>query len=96
MCLSLNLKAGYGNFKVNHKVLPYFLFQWVGSVDLNENSEADTNIVVPRDADLVQQETDVLKSVSSALSGDKLDAIICVAGGWAGGNAKKGNLREYI
>lgn len=38
------------------------------------------------------QEEMVLNSVGSALSGSKLDAVICVAGGWAGGNAKKGQL----
>ena len=33
------------------------------------------------------QEKGVIEEVSSALKGEKLDAIICVAGGWAGGNA---------
>ncbi|KAK9751850.1 hypothetical protein QE152_g4740 [Popillia japonica] len=80
-----------GKGALGSKVVSFFKSKswWVGSVDLAENSEADANIVVPRDVDLVQQETDVLKSVSSALSGNKLDAIICVAGGWAGGNAAK-------
>ena len=31
----------------------------------------------------------MLLKVNSALNGAKLDAIICVAGGWAGGNALK-------
>ncbi|EFA11166.1 Dihydropteridine reductase-like Protein [Tribolium castaneum] len=62
---------------------------WVGSIDLNENSEADLNIVLEKDSDLMQQETTVLESIKTALSGAKLDAVICVAGGWAGGNAAK-------
>lgn len=64
-----------------------------------ENDTADANIIVNRDANWVEQETTVLAKVESALNGEKLDAVICVAGGWAGGNAKKGtvclrNLKE--
>lgn len=54
-----------------------------------ENETADANILVDRDFDFVQQETDVLTKVAAALNGEKLDAVICVAGGWAGGNATK-------
>lgn len=36
----------------------------------------------------------MLDSVLSLLGGSKLDAIICVAGGWAGGNAKKGKNQD--
>jgi dihydropteridine reductase len=56
---------------------------------LTENEKADCNIIVDRDADWVGQETAVLSKIGSALNGEKLDAVICVAGGWAGGNAKK-------
>lgn len=42
-----------------------------------------------RDADFVTQETEVLKNVKEVLKDEKLDAVICVAGGWAGGNASK-------
>lgn len=31
-----------------------------------------------------------METVSLALKEEKLDAVICVAGGWAGGNAQKG------
>lgn len=62
---------------------------WVGCIDLAENESADVNIVVDRDADWVSQEQSVLSQVESSLKGDKLDAVICVAGGWAGGNAAK-------
>jgi dihydropteridine reductase len=50
---------------------------------------ADANILVNRDADFVGQESQVLDAVKAALNEDKLDAVICVAGGWAGGNASK-------
>lgn len=33
------------------------------------------------------QESDVLQQVKKTLNGEKVDGIICVAGGWAGGNA---------
>lgn len=46
----------------------------------------------------IVQELKVVNSVSEALKGEKLDAIICVAGGWAGGNAKTGTTvnKKYI
>ncbi|KAF2903500.1 hypothetical protein ILUMI_02690 [Ignelater luminosus] len=62
---------------------------WVGSIDLGANDEADVNILVKSGDGLPEQEEMVMNSVNSALSGIKLDAVICVAGGWAGGNAKK-------
>lgn len=54
-----------------------------------ENDKADANIVVEKDGDFVAQETQILSGVSAALKGEKLDAVVCVAGGWAGGNAEK-------
>lgn len=62
---------------------------WVGSIDLNLNEEADASIVLPRDLSWEEQEAEVLTKVGDALNGEKLDAVICVAGGWAGGNACK-------
>ncbi|CAD7004841.1 dihydropteridine reductase [Ceratitis capitata] len=62
---------------------------WVGSIDLSVNEEADASIVLPRDLGWEEQEVEVLTRVGEALGGEKLDAIICVAGGWAGGNASK-------
>ncbi|XP_067645285.1 dihydropteridine reductase [Eurosta solidaginis] len=62
---------------------------WVGSIDLNVNEEADASIVIPRDLGWEEQETAVLSKVDEVLAGEKLDAVICVAGGWAGGNAAK-------
>jgi len=62
---------------------------WVGSIDLVGNDKADISIVVNKDADFIGQEQQILSDISSALKGEKLDAVICVAGGWAGGNAIK-------
>jgi dihydropteridine reductase len=59
----------------------------VASIDLTKNDQADLNVLVDRDADWVGQESSVVDQVGSALNGEKLDAVICVAGGWAGGNA---------
>lgn len=56
---------------------------------MTENEEADANILVNRDANFVDQETQVLEAVKKILNDDKLEAIICVAGGWAGGNSSK-------
>ncbi|CAD7082378.1 unnamed protein product [Hermetia illucens] len=62
---------------------------WVGSIDLVANEQADVSFVVGRDGTWVDQETEVLSKVGEVLKDQKVDAIICVAGGWAGGNAQK-------
>lgn len=56
---------------------------------MTENEQADANVLVERDATWVEQETAVLSKIDAILNGERLDAVICVAGGWAGGNAKK-------
>lgn len=61
--------------------------QWVGSLDLSANEEADANILVQSDDPLVQQEQHVTASIKQLIADQKIDAILCVAGGWAGGNA---------
>lgn len=69
----------------------YAYVQWVGSIDMAENEQANANVIVSRDpaATWVDQEAAVLAQVGDILQGERLDAIICVAGGWAGGNAAK-------
>lgn len=67
----------------------YVYFQWVGSIDMTENVQADFSIIVNRDANWVDQEQEVVSKIGTQLNGEKLDAVICVAGGWAGGNASK-------
>ncbi|XP_022192770.1 dihydropteridine reductase [Nilaparvata lugens] len=66
---------------------------WVGCIDMKENEQADANIVVQVEDDWLQQESKVLSQLQSVLTGDKVDAVICVAGGWAGGNAAS---KEFV
>nr|XP_027203860.1 dihydropteridine reductase-like [Dermatophagoides pteronyssinus] len=63
---------------------------WVTSIDLHENDQANSNILIDVNSlSLVDQETNVIEQLTQTLgTDDKLDAIICVAGGWAGGTAK--------
>merc|ERR1712071_699909 len=60
---------------------------WVGSIDLANSEEADANVVVAPDVSWCDQEKSVLADVAKVLDGQMLDAVVCVAGGWAGGNA---------
>ena len=63
------------------------MLQWVGSIDLVANDEASANIIVNPDSSWVDQGKAVADRVAEVLEGSKLDAVLCVAGGWAGGNA---------
>ncbi|KAL1439241.1 hypothetical protein MTO96_010278 [Rhipicephalus appendiculatus] len=60
---------------------------WVASVDHFPNEEADANVVVQSCEAWTNQHELVLQGVAKVLKDDKIDALICVAGGWAGGNA---------
>lgn len=60
---------------------------WVGSVDLVSNPDADGNVEVKSSDSWVDQSQQVAADVEKLLDGQPLDALICVAGGWAGGNA---------
>ncbi|XP_014272170.1 dihydropteridine reductase [Halyomorpha halys] len=60
---------------------------WVGSIDTKANDEADKNFIVNVADPWLEQEATLSSAISSALGNNKFDAIICVAGGWAGGNA---------
>lgn len=57
---------------------------WVCNIDMKENTEADHNIIVTGDT-WTQQEENVCAEVSCVMKEDKLDALLCFAGGWAGG-----------
>lgn len=65
---------------------------WVASIDLKENEHADANVIVKGDDSWMDQEVLVLSQVDDLLKGSKVDAVICVAGGWAGGNAASKDL----
>lgn len=58
---------------------------WVANVDKKTSELADENILVEGETWVLQEEH-VLKSVGSVLAGEKLDAVVCMAGGWAGGS----------
>ncbi|XP_043247862.1 dihydropteridine reductase [Colletes gigas] len=60
---------------------------WVGCIDMKPNEQADANVIVKSENNWVEQETNILQQITCILNGDKVDAVICVAGGWAGGNA---------
>lgn len=57
------------------------------SVDLFPNEDANANIIITKTDVWTEQETEVGGKIEEALKEEKLDAILCVAGGWAGGNA---------
>ncbi|XP_020283337.1 dihydropteridine reductase [Pseudomyrmex gracilis] len=60
---------------------------WVGSIDMKSNEQADANIIVNPESNWQQQQVEVLAQIKDTLKDEKVDGIICVAGGWAGGNA---------
>ncbi|TFK05962.1 claudin-16 [Platysternon megacephalum] len=61
---------------------------WVASIDLAENEEANANVVVKMTDSFTEQADQVTADVGKLLGEQKVDAILCVAGGWAGGSAK--------
>ena len=60
----------------------------MASIDLFPNEAADANILVTKLDSWTEQEQEVNSKVEETLGGEKVDAILCVAGGWAGGSAK--------
>jgi len=58
---------------------------WVLNIDMKDNEEADHNIIVTGDSWTMQAEN-VCGAVSNLLGENKLDAVLCFAGGWAGGS----------
>lgn len=63
---------------------------WIVSVDLKANANADANIIVDVKDSLAEQQTKIEENLKPLVEGNesnKLDAILNVAGGWAGGNA---------
>ena len=70
------------------KLIKFFrCIQWVGSLDRTPNDDANESAVVESCDSWVDQEQRLCEKVDAMLAGSKLDAIVCVAGGWAGGNA---------
>ena len=85
------MQCGVANTFIIHG----FDFQWVGSIDLMPNEEAHANILVEISESWTSQEEQVSCKVDEALGGEKVDAVVCVAGGWAGGNAASKGANKY-
>lgn len=60
---------------------------WVVSVDMKPSENADENILITPTDSLTDQESKISVQLEGYLAANKLDAIMNVAGGWAGGNA---------
>jgi dihydropteridine reductase len=61
------------------------------SVDLDSNSEASHSVLVPKNVSWKDQAKYVEQEISQFKD---FDAILCVAGGWAGGNLQSESLIE--
>ncbi|KAK3564091.1 hypothetical protein QTP86_007551 [Hemibagrus guttatus] len=59
---------------------------WVASIDIGTNEEADANVLAKICDSFCEHATQVSSDVARLLGDQKVDAIVCVAGGWAGGN----------
>ncbi|KAE8629230.1 hypothetical protein XENTR_v10000398 [Xenopus tropicalis] len=79
-----------GRGALGSKCVEYFRSKqwWVASIDITENASASASIVVKLSDSFTEQSDQVTAAVEELLSGQKVDAILCVAGGWAGGSAK--------
>ncbi|KRY40536.1 dihydropteridine reductase [Trichinella spiralis] len=73
------------------KVVEHFAARnwWTCSIDLLKNDAASCNIVVNDSTDFILQGEEVVSKVTDATANEKVDAILCLAGGWTGGSAKK-------
>ncbi|XP_078033633.1 dihydropteridine reductase isoform X2 [Augochlora pura] len=60
---------------------------------MKQNDHADANIIVKPENSWQEQETDILQQIANILEGNKVDGVVCVAGGWAGGNASH---KDYV
>ncbi|CAH1640414.1 unnamed protein product [Spodoptera littoralis] len=76
-------RGALGNVCINHFKQANW---WVANIDLKPNASADFNIIVPPDATWFQQEKHVITMLGTALKDEKLDAIVCAAGGYRRGN----------
>lgn len=69
------------------ELLMFLALQWVGSLDFANNEDANGNVSITKSESLLEQEQEIVSGVKSLLGDSKLDCLVCVAGGWAGGNA---------
>ncbi|XP_029971598.1 quinoid dihydropteridine reductase a [Salarias fasciatus] len=65
---------------------------WVASIDIGTNEEANENVLVKLSESFPEQAGQVTTDVAQLLGENKVDAILCVAGGWAGGSCSSKDL----
>ncbi|KAG0168305.1 hypothetical protein DFQ28_009147 [Apophysomyces sp. BC1034] len=84
-----NLAVYGGAGALGRALVTYFKEKgWtVTSIDLVENTTADFNALVNVNDSVEIQAKNAHDALEKALNGKKLNALFCVAGGWAGGNA---------
>ncbi|KAG8003830.1 Dihydropteridine reductase [Nibea albiflora] len=68
---------------------------WVASIDMVANEEANENVIVKMSESFTEQAGQVTTDVAQLLGEHKVDAILCVAGGWAGGNCGSKGMVGY-
>jgi hypothetical protein len=83
----------YDNCLFNTTLTFINIFQWVGSIDLVPNEQADGNVIVKPSESWTEQHESITQNVETLLGENKVDAILCVAGGWAGGNAANKGMK---
>eukprot|EP01041_Mallomonas_annulata_P006223 gene6223-12608_t len=66
------------------------------NLDINLNSDAETNILVKKSVPLVQQIMDLKASLSNNLNGQRLCSVICTAGGWQAGSITDDDFLDSI
>lgn len=83
-----------GKGALGSRIVQHFRSQgwWVASIDMVANEEADENVIVQMSESFTEQAGQVTTEVSALLGEQKVDAILCVAGGWAGGNCSSKDL----
>ncbi|KAK6493576.1 dihydropteridine reductase-like [Huso huso] len=83
-----------GKGALGSKCVEYFKSKswWVACIDMVANEQANVNVLVKMSEAFTEQADQVTADVSQLLGENKVDAILCVAGGWAGGSAKAKSL----
>lgn len=78
------------------KNLNYWILAIDVELDGQHESLADKSIHISKNhsESLIAQEKQVLDEAHSVLIGSKVDAILCVAGGWAGGGLDSGDMAK--
>ncbi|KAK9767106.1 hypothetical protein K7432_003335 [Basidiobolus ranarum] len=94
MSATSNVIVYGGSGALGSSVVKFFKqMNWsVISIDLVPNEFADNSITLTTEESFETQGFKVLSEVEKQLSGNKADAVLCVAGGWAGGNAASKDL----